>query len=315
MGLGSRTARGDNWTSLVFSPGRVDVAVVARPEGRKPAVLAWDSFAVPEGGELEALRRLRARMSGPCTTLLRYRQYRLLQIDAPTVPEQEMRDAVRWRVKEMVDFPIEQAGIDVLPIPGVTGSVGRTPQTYVVAADRAILGTQVRLFQEAKVPLVAIDIPELAQRNVAGLFEAKNRGLALLAFDDDGGRLTFSYNGELYATRHIEVTRNDLVAAAKDASAGLTDNLYERVLLDVQRSLDNFDRNFGAIALSRLLLVPGPGIAAFAEYLKSNLYQPVEVMDLRAAIDCDAVPALADANHQAAAFLAIGAALRQEAPA
>ena len=74
-------------------------------------------------------------------------------------------------------------------------------------------------------------------------------------------------------------------------------------------------RSEGGIRLgeTRGLVAPIPGAAAFVDYLKSNLYQPVALLDLAAGIDLTAVPALADPAQQAHALLAIGAALRDEA--
>jgi MSHA biogenesis protein MshI len=271
-------------------------------------VRSWGAFALDKA-DAAALRRLRGQIRGHCSTLLNHGQYQLLQTEAPAVPRAEMAAALRWRVKDMVDFPVDQAGIDVLPIPA-DGAPGRAAQVYVVAASHGVLTPMVRLFQDARLTLDAIDIPELAQRNIAALFETERRGLAMLAFDARGGRLTFTYGGELYITRHIEVSATELAQAAGDAIGGL----FERVLLDVQRSLDNFDRNYNAITLSKVLVVPVPGAPGFADYLKGNLYQPVETLDLAAVLDLGQVPSLTEPKRQAEALLAIGAALRVEGP-
>lgn len=303
------SASGDSWVSVVFAPERLDVARVRRRPGQRPEVLGFESFAC-ESNDANALRRLRGRQGvghAPCTTLLRRGQYQLLQVDAPDIPPEERRAALRWRIKEMVDFPVEQAGVDLLDIP-VAGA-GRTPQVFVVAASHGVLGPRVRMFQDARIPLSAIDIPELAQRNIAALFEEENRGLALLALDEDGGRLTFTYRGELYASRHIDVGGHEFSEAGSEALPAL----WERILVDIQRSLDNFDRNFSFITLTRLLVAPTPGAAAFLEYLKGNLYQPVELLDLSKGLDLGAVPALAEPERQAQALLAVGAALREGA--
>lgn len=303
----AKAAGGDGWTSIRFSPGRAEIAEVSPSAGgARPVVRNWESFAVNRL-DAPALKRLRSKIRGRCTLLLNHGQYQILQTDAPAVPREEMANALRWRVKDMVDFPVEQAGIDVLPIPA-EGGPGRGEQVYVVVASHNVLMPAVRLFQDAGINLDAIDIPELAQRNVGTLFEAEHRGLAMLAFDELGGRLTFTYGGELYVTRHIEVTAPELARVAGDAAGGL----YERALLDVQRSLDNFDRNYNAITLSKLLVAPIPGAGGFIDYLKSNLYQPVDALDLAAALDLHQVPAVAALAGQAQAMLAIGAALRQE---
>ncbi|CAB1367604.1 conserved protein of unknown function [Denitratisoma oestradiolicum] len=296
---------------MVFRSQGVEVARVRRRTDGLPQVLAWDAFG-ETGSRPDVLKRLRSsrRLGGGdrCTTLLGHGQYQLFQMEAPSVPAEERRDALRWRIKEMVSFPVDQAGIDVLDIPGAPDSGGRAAQVYVVAAGNEVLAPVVQDFQQARLPLVAIDIPELAQRNIATLFEEPNRGLALLVFDATGGCLTFTYQGELYVTRRIEATADELMRAGKGS-----ESLHERVLLDVQRSLDNFDRNYSFITLSRLLVAPLSGAEAFIEFLRENLFQTVEVMDLAQGLDLAAVPVLAEPGRQSEALLAIGAALREDA--
>ena len=296
--LGAKTASG--WLAVVFDAKTVGVARVERRTGEKPSLRLCEFFE-RSSSDKETLKRLDAKLklrSYRLTTLLHYGQYQMLQIDAPAGDRAEARDIARWRIKEMVDFSIDQATVDLLTVPPVGG---RTPQPWAVAASHDILRPIVQLFQDARLNLTAIDIPELAQRNVSALFEQENRGMALLAFDDEGGRLTLTWQGELYASRRIEVTRSAL-ATAGDSQGGL----FERVLLDVQRSLDNFERNFSAIAISRLLVAPLPENPGFLDYLRSNLYQPVAVLDLAA------TPALQNPRQQALALSLIGAALRDE---
>lgn len=309
MAFLQKKASGDGWTAVVFGADRIAMADIQRRRDARPLVRSCDSFA-REGSDSDVLKRLKhaKRLAhNPCTTLLWHGQYQLLQVDAPDNlpedgPREELREALRWRIKEMVDFPIEQAGVDVLHIP-VQGS--RARQLWVVAASHDVLRPRIQLFQDAKTPLAAIDIPELAQRNLSGLFEEANRGLALVAFDDKGGRLTITYRGELFMTRHIDVSGPELTGA----NAG---TLHERVLLDIQRSLDNFDRNYSAIPLTRLLVGPLPGGTAFVDYLAGNLSLPVAAADLAEALDIEATPHLAEVALQADSWLALGAALRDE---
>ena len=300
----------DAWTAIVFPAGRVEVARVRRSAGNSLQVLAWDSFEA-ESGDGEALKRLRSakRVDGnPCTTLLHHGQYQLLQVDSPNVERKELREAVRWRIKEQVDFAIDAAVVDVLDIPAPGAVAGRVQQIFVVAASNAQVAPRIQLFQDAKVSLTAIDIPELAQRNVAALFEAEHRALALLAFNEFGGLLTFTFEGELLNSRFIDVNRDELANAA-EGEVGL----YERVLLEVQRSLDNFERNHSYATLSRLLVAALPDGNRFVDYLKGSLYQTVEVLDLAQVMDLSAVPLLANPVLQAEALLALGAAMRNEA--
>jgi len=304
-----RESRNNDWTSVLFPPGRVEVAKVRLAHGGKPELLTWDAFAM-EAGELETLKRLRSNRhldKGRCTTLLHHGQYQILQVEAPKVAREELREAVRWRIKEQVDFPIDSAVVDVLEIP-IPSTGGKAPQIFAVAVGKARLVPRIHLFQDAKISLLAIDIPELAQRNVASLFEDENRGLAMLAFNAEGGLLTFTLNGELLASRFIDITSEDLGSAHEGESGP-----FERVLLEVQRSLDNFERAHSYTTLSKVIVAALPGGSGFIDYLKANLYQPVETLDLSHVIDLAAVPGLADPVRQAEALLAIGAAMRSEA--
>lgn len=287
---------------------RIAIAHVVRQRDAKPKVNRYESFA-REGRDVEMLTRLRKAGhlgSSNAAMVLGHGQYQLLQVDVPDnlpkdAPVTEVRDTLRWRIKEMVDFSVDQAGIDVMPM-SISGN--RTPQIWVVASSHAVLRPCVEAFQAAKVPLEVIDIPELAQRNLAQLFEDEARGLAVASFDEKGGRLTITYEGELYFSRHIDVTAAELVKP--DAGP-----LHERVLLDIQRSLDSFDRNFSAISLSRLLIGPLSGGETFVDYLRSNLSVIVASANLADVFDLEAAPQLSDAAAQASAWLALGAALRE----
>ncbi len=309
MAFGENKAAGDAWTSVVFGTDRVTIAEIARQADGKPQVRSCEGFA-REGSELEILKRLnnaKRLARNRCTTLLAEGQYQFLQIDMPgnaaELPRDELRESLRWRVKEMVDFAVERAGIDLLDIPS---SGNRNPQLWVVVASHDVLQPRIRQFQDAKLGLAAIDIPELAQRNLASLFEEANRGLAFLSFGRLGGRLTVTFRGELYMTRHIDVGAPEL--AGPDAAA-----LHERVLLDIQRSLDNFDRNYSAINLTRLLVgpIPNAGGEAFVDYLRANLSLPVASANLTEVMDFAQTPQLANPAEQADAWLALGAALRE----
>lgn len=308
MAFWGKKASASGWTAVVLETDRISVARVTRSAAAPPRVHSCASFA-RAGSDLDSLKRLATTLrpaNNRCTTLLAQGQYQLLQVDLPDnlprdAPLAELRETLRWRIKEMVDFPIEQAGIDILPIPPQSG---RTPQLWAVAASHGVLQPRVQVFQDAKLALAAIDIPELAQRNLGGLFEETNRGLALASFSDTEGQLTITYQGELFMTRHLDVGAPEL--ARPDAGG-----LHERVLLDIQRSLDNFDRNFSSIPLTRLLIGPLPGGEVFIDYLRNNLSLPVGSANLAEVLDIAAVPQLQEVTAQASAWLALGAALRE----
>ena len=259
------------WVGIVAHDQRLDLAHVVRDAAARPQIRQLDSFRV-ERGEADALERLRVARklkSFRCTTVLGPGQYQLLQLEAPDVPAAERREALRWRLKDMVEFAVDRASIDVLDIPGGSQGGGRSAGIFVAAAGAEAVAARMRLFDGAKVPLQAIDLPELAQRNVAALFEEPNRGLAFLALDEHGGLLTLTHQGELYAFRRIDISATQLAEADPERQR----QLLERVALELQRSLDTFDRQFSFVSVARLVvactaaidaLLPNPQIYRFA---------------------------------------------------
>jgi MSHA biogenesis protein MshI len=147
----------------------------------------------------------------------------------------------------------------------------------------------------------------MAQRNISALLETDGRGLAMLSFDADGGLLTITYKAELYLSRRIDVTLEQLLERDSDRQQVH----FDKITLELQRSLDHFDRQFHYVNVLKLLLAP-TGAEGLHEHLSSNLYMPVEAMTLDDVFDLSQAPALQDTAQQQRFFLTLGAALRHE---
>lgn len=88
------------------------------------------------------------------------------------------------------------------------------------------------------------------------------------------------------------------------------ENALERLTLEIQRTLDHYDRQFGGIPVDRLMMLPIEQGDRLRNGLAGNLALPVEVMDLASALDTSAFP---EVNQLPTPCLhAIGAALRIE---
>ena len=96
------------------------------------------------------------------------------------------------------------------------------------------------------------------------------------------------------------------------ASGTDADARYDRVALELQRSLDNFDRQFRNVAVSRLIVSQVPDGARLVEYLGANLAVPVGMLDLERVVDFPGVPELRDPLRQSQCLQLIGAAMREE---
>src|SRR5258706_6571134 len=139
---------------------RAEVGHVRRNGSGRPVVNVCAQFP-HAGDEVETLQRLRRELHldrFSCVTLLPARQYQLQLIDAPAVPEAEMKSAVRWRLKDFLEYPVESATIDVAAIPADQAVAGRRRSVFAVSALNQDIASRMKLFTLAKIPLRIIDV-------------------------------------------------------------------------------------------------------------------------------------------------------------
>jgi MSHA biogenesis protein MshI len=237
---------------------------------------------------------------------LRPGEYQLLLVEAPTVPKEELKAAIRWRIKDMIDYHVDDATVDVLDIPQQDAGPGRNRLMYAVSAPNELIESTIRRCESAKIPLSVIDIPEMAQRNLAALYEGAQRAVGLAYFADDWGLVTINYQAELYLARRFEIGLRQLAEDAPADEAAL-----ERVAVEIQRTLDHFERQFRSIPVERLLVAPTPSAIRVAEFLKTRLGVAAQDIDLRDVLVFEGDPP--DRDTQWRLFHHFGASLRHEA--
>lgn len=312
----AKTKKNASVLAIVFGVDGICAASIKRDGDNKPAVVLkaiYPAKRPPAVDALHALEKLAKELHANryhCYTLLGSGEYQLLSVEAPNVPDAELKTAVRWKLKDMLDYSVDAATIDVLDIPIDKNAPVRAHNMFAIAARSQLIQERQHLFSDAKIPLTVIDIPEMAQRNISALLEPEGRGVALLSFDTDGGLLTVTFGGELYLSRRIDVTRIQLQETDTDRRT----SYYDKITLELQRSLDHFDRQYHFITVAKLMLAPlGDSVTDLHEYLAANLYTRVEVLDLADVLDFEKVPELKNVEMQGQFFLILGAALRLDA--
>lgn len=298
------------WTAVsATADGLYGVSVLApKVATDRPKVVSCGS--VP-GGQMDAesLAKLSRTISAPgCpwTVTLNRDAYKILVVAEPPVKGDELDQSVRWAISTMIDYPMNDADVAWMKIPTQASQPNRPPHLYVVATRHDNVVELSAAFKEARIALQTIDIGETAHRNVAALAERPGEGVALLALDKLGVQLTVTFKGELYLDRYVKefVFGSEIDDAARERAS-------ERVVLQVQRSLDFVSRTLPFIDLNRVMLAPMPDNSGFLhKYFAENLPVPVEDIDLAALFDLSGVPALTNRENQSGYFVALGAALR-----
>jgi MSHA biogenesis protein MshI len=272
----------------------------ARP-GHKPRL---ERCVYEVRDDQDPFARVASRLSGrrgSTVSVLDPAGYHLLLVEAPDVPADELRAAVRWRVKDLIDFHIDDAVIDVFEMPRHARG-GTNRMMYAVTAKAEFVKQQIDAIESAGLKLDVIDIPELALRNIASLLEVDGRGTAFLHLADRRSTLLLVRQGILYLTRHVEtgaVTLGEAGEMRRELVAGLA--------LEVRRSLDYFESHYEQTSIPQLYtsgLEPSD-----QEILAQDLGLPVREVDLMAAFETteELSPWL-----QRLCLPAVGAALRHD---
>lgn len=297
------------WTAVNVAPdGLFGVSVVPPTEmGGKPSVAKCGAVA-GAALDVESLTRLADSIgvSGcPWVVPLDRKAYKILVIEEPSVRADEMEQSVRWAISTMIDYPIADAQVAWMKIPTAKLLPNRPAHIYAVATRSDVVAAHRQTFKQAKLMLGAIDIQETAQRNIAVLLANPGEGLAMLSVGKRGVQLTITFEGEMYLDRHIDenLFGDDIDESSKERAR-------ERVVLQVQRSLDFVNRTLPFMDIQRLLLAPMPGEAELRDQIAQNMSVPVESIDLGKVLDVSRAPQLLSKEGQADYFVALGAALR-----
>jgi len=304
----AKRAKQPGWLAVTANESQVDYVHSFPSERGGPTFGLAGSRSLGAGDTFERVARELRFETFRCTTTLQPGEYQVLMIDGLNVPDEELKGALRWRVKDMLDYPVENATIDVLGIPADEATQklkGRA--LFAVAARNEAIKSCMERFEQARVPLGVIDIAEAAQRNIAALFETGNRAVALLYLAKDWGLLTVNNKRELMMARRLEVGYTLLA----DGEASL-ESPVERLALELQRSFDHFERQFSGLSIEKVLMAPMPIPGSVASQLSGSLGLPVLDLDLAAVATLEGDLATPEAQWRL--FHLIGAALRDEKP-
>ncbi|MDR3390924.1 MAG: agglutinin biogenesis protein MshI [Sulfuriferula sp.] len=310
MGLFSKIKKTQGWMVFELQADGICVTRVTRMANTRPKVQLAVFFPFAQMDTPTLLSHIHKQLQVKhyeCSNVLSSGEYQILTVETPGVPQEELKTAVRWLLKDMLDYHVDDATIDVLDIPVDKNAPARKAMMYVIAARNQLISQRQALFDTAQIPLTVIDIPELAQRNIAALITPAERGLALFSSDQAGSLLTITFNDELYLSRRLDINLTQL--GTDDSEQQM--HLFEKITLELQRTFDHIDRQYHFISLTKLVLAPAtPEMAVLSAYLTNNLYIPVEVLDLSTAFDL--TPELQDTTQQSRFWMSLGAALRHE---
>ena len=244
---------------VVISETGISLVTLDQLDQVKPALITcqWLPHNREQGSDIQQLETLvRDHLVGntPCSTALSPGSYQIFLVDAPNIPEQEQKAAIRWQVKDLIDYPIEEASVDLF----TTAPMGAASEQklYVVVVRTAELLVKANSLQNAGLNLGVIDIPELALRNIAARLEQAEQGLVMLHLEANNGVIVLIRGETLYLARSIDLGNEQLFAALQHPD--LLERFVADITLEIQRSTNYYDMQFRQPHLTQLISTPLP---------------------------------------------------------
>lgn len=303
--------RNTGWTAVDGQGGLFGVTVdTSRKTGPKPRVVRHAhivSNPVPEPAEFQLLARQLSESKFPVIGLLNRSEYQIFLVDKAMVRPEEMLQSLRLTLSTLLDYPPEQANLAWMDVPVKNSATPNPTKLYVVAAKTLLVDQRMRDFEQARMRLSVMDIRETAQANLAQCVESPSSGVCLIYADPMGLQITISHQGDLYLERFI---RESLFEAVEAVSADTQREKFDRIALEIQRSLDFVRRNFLELDVSLLFIAPTATDIGLHRELSSRLLQPFNALDLSNVFDWPEDSELVKPEVQALYFNALGASLR-----
>jgi len=259
--------------------------------------------------QLELYIKQHALKKRSCSVVLDAAYYNLIQMAAPPVKDEELKDALRWSVKDFVDYPVDQAVIDVFRVPVQQNREGKV---FVVTSLREDIQQTVAFIKKSGLKLQSIDIEELSLGNIARKIPGHEKGIALLNFEQHHGSINLYHDSALYVSRRIDtgIERMEELQSLGSELTAIEEQVYDPIILELQRSLDFYESEFAKPPISHLVVSPKhPVLQSFFDYAESHSGLRVEFIHLPQLFpDSTALDDEANSN----CLLAIAAASREE---
>ncbi|WP_086931218.1 hypothetical protein [Agarilytica rhodophyticola] len=213
-----------------------------------------------------------------CHLILSPADYQLLLIEAPDVDDTDLREAARWRIKDLISTPLEKVVVDVFRLPD-DASRSAKKMAYVVVTELDRVNELIALINGAGLTLASIDIAEMALRNIALMVndQMHERGVGIVRIFQGGGIVLLYREGNLYLSRQFQLNYN----------GGLLDDLpCDELALEIQRSIDYYERQMGLVPPGALY-VGGENISEdkICQDFARNLTVPAQFLDITPTVE------------------------------
>ncbi len=177
--------------------------------------------------------------------------YQMLLVEAPPVAQDELAEALKWKVKDLLHGSIDDNVIDGFMLPD-DAYRGRQKMAYSVATERVALQRLVDQLNQGGLRVDRVEIPELVLLRLLEQDSKADHAEMVIVIGDRGGFMAAIADKAIYLSRKLDISSELMAACTNDQQGEGVDQL----VLELQRSRDYFESQMGKGAITRLMLAP-----------------------------------------------------------
>lgn len=203
-----------------------------------------------------------------CAIILHPDHYKLFFINTPQVPDAEIRNAVRWQIKDMINYSLDDLAVDVF---SPEDNSGLSKKTYVITAQKSLLQKMTKIVTDCQLTPITIDVREFGIRNIIAANPTSPEISGFLDFSLDNCLMVTVQKGFVRFVRRIPVG----IRTIKEA------NSVTALTSEIQRSLHYCEVELKQKLPDMFFLPPNRDIdTGIIENLAKDLGKNVEQIDI-----------------------------------
>ena len=234
-----------------------------------------------------------------CQIILSPNSYQLLLMDALDVPESEMAKALRWQLKGLIDYPLNDIAVDAFIVPP-HGAGSRRKKVFAAVTLQSALLNKIELLESSMLNVSSVSIAELALSQILlRITTAADSPVIVISYDEEICQLHVYNQGSLFLFRGLSISKS-IIHPNSPAS--------QDMLLEIQRSIDYCLMELKLPEPKTIFFTPSfyEAIDLFT-FLQAELEKNVQLLDVNSLFNSEPIAS----EVMAHSFYAIGGALMQ----
>lgn len=211
-------------------------------------------------------------LTGQCHLVLAASMYQIVQVEKPKVPDEEVNSALKWQIKDLVNFAPENMIVDYFDAPTIMGS---SEKINVVCASLTELKSIVEQLSDDDFSIKSITTEEFAFASLVPIVD----DASLLVCQQPGEEIVLIIvkEGKIYFHRRLRGFTQIAMRSEEELSMSVIDSLS----LELQRSTDYFERQLKQAPIKNIkIILPMDTESFVARKLAENTNIPVNLLEL-----------------------------------